>query len=84
MRARFIAVGDDEDHTDTIDLVLDVAGMSIEPPEGRPDVTLRVRTTDLLEARRSGAALVGQLSGDATSKRVFLDQFALQMAKPSR
>lgn len=84
MRARFIAVGDDEDHTDTIDLVLDLAGMSIEPPEGRPDVTLRVRTTDLLEARRSGAALVGQLSGDATSKRVFLDQFALQMAKPSR
>jgi len=58
--------------------------MSVEAPEGRPDVTLRVRTTDLLEARRSGGELVGQLSGDAASKRIFLDQFVLRMAKPSR
>ena len=83
LRARFTAVGDD-DHSDTVDLVLDLAGMSVGPPEGRPDVTLRVRTTDLLEARRSGGELVGQLSGDAASKRVFLDQFVLRMAKPSR
>src|SRR3954453_18194440 len=71
LRARLIALRDGEqnetDSRDTVDLVLDLAGMTVEPPDGHPDVTLRVRTTDLLEARRTGAALVGRLSGDATS-----------------
>src|SRR6185295_14209620 len=57
LRARFTAVGDD-DRSDTVDLVLDLTGITIEPPDGRPDVTLRVLTTDLLEARRTGADLV--------------------------
>jgi DNA-binding HxlR family transcriptional regulator len=90
LRARLIAVGEtdpsdtdpsDTDNSDTVDLVLDFSGMTVEPPEGRPDVTLRVLTSDLLEARRTGGALVGRLSGDATSKRIFLEQFALRMAK---
>jgi DNA-binding HxlR family transcriptional regulator len=79
LRARFIAVGED-DQSETVDLVLDLGGMTVEPPDGDPDVTLRVRTADLLEARRSDAELVGQLSGDAESKRIFLDQFVLRMA----
>src|SRR3954453_3621501 len=85
LRARLIAVGQtdpsDTDHSDTVDLVLDFSGMTVEPPEGRPDVTLRVLTGDLLEARRTGGPLVGRLTGDATSKRMFLEQFALRMAK---
>jgi DNA-binding HxlR family transcriptional regulator len=83
LRARLTAVSDDG-RSDTVDLVLDLAGMSVEPPDDRPDVTLLVRTTDLLEARQTSGDLVGKLSGDAASKRIFLDQFALRMAKPSR
>jgi len=83
LRARLIAVGGDGG-SDTVDLVLGLGAMTVEPLSGEPDVTLRVLTSDLLEARRTGGALVGQLSGDAASKRVFLDQFALQMAKPRR
>ena len=84
LRARLIAVAgtSDTDRSDTVDLVLDFSGMTVEPPEGRPDVTLRVLTSDLLEARRTGGPLVGRLTGDATSKRIFLEQFALRMAKP--
>ena len=40
IRARLIVTRDD-DPTDTVDLVLDLAGMQIEAPEGKPDVTLR-------------------------------------------
>src|SRR6476659_6168197 len=72
LRARLTAVADD-DRSDTADLVLDLGGMTVEPPAGHPDVTLRVLTTDLIEARRSGGPLVGRLTGDAASKRVFLD-----------
>ncbi len=70
-----------DDRTDTVDLVLDLAGMQIEPPEGTPDVTLQVAIPDLVSARRTGDPLVGRLTGDASSRRVFLEQFALQMAK---
>jgi len=83
LRARLTTVGEDG-RTDTVDLVLDLGGMTAESPSGDPDVTLRVLTSDLLEARRTGGALVGQLSGDASAKRIFLDQFALQMAKARR
>src|SRR4051794_19252988 len=86
LRARLIAVSDgdqgDTGLSDTVDLVLDFAGMTVERSEGRAEVELRVRIADLLEARRTGGPLVGRLSGNATSKRVFLDQFALRMAKP--
>jgi hypothetical protein len=47
---------------------------------GKPDVTLRVAITDLVMTRQTGGPLVGELSGDATSRRIFLDQFALRMA----
>jgi DNA-binding HxlR family transcriptional regulator len=80
LRARLIALKD-EDATDTVDLVLDLAGMQIESPSGKPDATLRVAIADLVATRQSGAALVGQLSGDATSRRIFLEQFGLRMAK---
>jgi DNA-binding HxlR family transcriptional regulator len=80
MRARLIAVRDDSQE-ETVDLVLDVAGMEIEEPDGKPDVTLRVAITDLVKARQTGGALVGQLSGDPASRRNFADQFGLRMAK---
>ena len=80
MRARLIAVKDDAE-TDTVDLVLDLAGMQIEPPSGEPDVTLRVAISDLVRTRQTGDALVGRLTGDATSRGIFLEQFQLQMAK---
>lgn len=79
LRARLIAVNDDQ--PDTVDLVLDLTGMQIEPPEGKPDVTLRVAITDLVTARQTGDALVGRLTGDATSRRIFLEQFGLRMAR---
>ena len=50
--------------------------MQVVAPEGKPDVTLRVAITDLVAARRTGDPLVGQLTGDASSRRLFLDQFA--------
>ncbi|MEP7113550.1 MAG: helix-turn-helix domain-containing protein [Ilumatobacteraceae bacterium] len=78
--ARLIALKDDE-QTDTIDLVLDIGGMQIELPDGTPDVTLRVAVADLVSARQTGDALVGKLTGDATSRRIFLEQFGLRMAK---
>jgi DNA-binding HxlR family transcriptional regulator len=84
MRARLIAVKDDsadDAENETVDLVLDLAGMEIEPPSGTPDVTLRVAITDLVRTRQTGEALVGRLTGDATSRRIFLEQFRLQMAK---
>ena len=80
LRARLIADRDGAE-TDTVDLVLDLAGMQIEPPSGTPDVTLRVAITDLVHTRQTGAALVGQLTGDASSRRIFLEQFALRMAQ---
>jgi DNA-binding HxlR family transcriptional regulator len=80
LRGRLIALKDDAE-IDTVDLVLDVAGMQIEPPSGTPDVTLRVAISDLVRTRQTGAALVGQLIGDATSRRIFVDQFGLRMAK---
>jgi DNA-binding HxlR family transcriptional regulator len=80
LRARLVALKDD-DVIDTVDLVLDFAGMQIEPMSGKPDVTLRVAIADLVTARQTGAPLVGHLSGDATSRRIFLEQFGLRMAK---
>ncbi len=80
MRARLIAIKDDTE-TDTVDLALDLAGMQIEPPSGTPDVTLRVAIADLVRSRQTGDPLVGQLTGDATSRRIFLEQFGLRMAK---
>ncbi len=79
IRARLIIENDDE--TDTVDLVLPVDGMRIVAPEGKPDVTLRVDVADLVKSRQTGAALVGRLTGDAASRRVFLEQFALRMAR---
>ena len=58
--------------------------MQIVEPDGKPDVTLRVAITDLVTTRQTGAALVGRLSGDAASRKVFLEQFALRMAKQPR
>jgi DNA-binding HxlR family transcriptional regulator len=80
LRARLITLKDD-DATDTVDLVLDLAGMQIEPPFGKPDVTLRVAIADLAATRQTGAALVGQLTGESTSRRIFLEQFGLRMAR---
>jgi DNA-binding HxlR family transcriptional regulator len=82
LRARLIA-SRGKDNTDTVDLVLDLDGMRVEPPTGQPDVTLRVATADLVEARQTGGALSGRLTGDAASRRIFLDQFVLRMAKPA-
>jgi len=80
LRARLIALKEN-DEIDTVDLVLDLAGMQIEPVSGKPEVTLRVAVTDLVTTRQTGDPLVGELSGDATSRRIFLEQFALRMAK---
>jgi DNA-binding HxlR family transcriptional regulator len=80
MRARLIAVRDDGQE-ETVDLVLDLAGMEIEAPDGNPDVTLRAAVTDLVKTRQTGEALVGRLTGDPASRRIFLDQFGLRMAK---
>jgi DNA-binding HxlR family transcriptional regulator len=82
MRARLIAVSDDK--TDTVDLVLDVDGVQVEAPDGTPDATLRVSITDLVDARQTGSDLVGRLTGDAESRRIFLEQFALRMVKTRR
>jgi DNA-binding HxlR family transcriptional regulator len=83
IRARLtVAQGDEPD--DTVDLVLDLDGMQVEAPQGRPDVTLRIAIADLVSTRQTGAALVGRLAGDPASRRIFLDQFALKMAKSSR
>ena len=79
MRARLIATRDDAE-ADTVDLVLDLGRMQIEPASGTPDVTLRVAIDDLVRTRQTGDALIGQLTGDATSRRIFLEQFRLQMA----
>ena len=79
MRARLIATRDDAE-ADTVDLVLDLGRMQIEPPLGTPDVTLRVAIDDLVRTRQTGDPLIGQLTGDATSRRIFLEQFRLQMA----
>ena len=83
IRARLtVARGDQRD--DTADLVLDLDGLQVEAPSGKPDVTLRIAIVDLVNTRQTGAALVGQLTGDPASRRIFLDQFALKMAKSSR
>lgn len=79
MRARLIAVKDDTE-TDTVDLVLDLAGMQVEPPSDTPNVTLRTVITDLVHARQTGEPLVGKLTGNARSRRIFLEQFGLKMA----
>src|SRR4051812_24222106 len=51
LRARLTAVsGHDQsipDSSDTLDLVLDFGGMTVEPADGHVDVTLRVRVSDL-------------------------------------
>jgi hypothetical protein len=69
---------------DTVDLVLDLDGMQVEAPRGKPDVALRIAVLDLVNTRQTGAALIGQLTGDPASRRIFLDQFSLRMAKPPR
>ena len=69
---------------DTVDLVLDLDGMHVEAIGGNPDITLRVAILDLVNTRQTGEPLVGQLTGDPASRRVFLDQFVLRMSKPSR
>ena len=66
---------------DTVDLVLDLDGMRVEPPSGKPDVALRIALRDLVNTRQRGVALIGQLTGDAASRRIFLDQFALKMGR---
>ena len=81
MRGRLIAVHDNGQE-ETVDLVLDLAGMQIDAPDGKADVTLRVTITELVKARQTGGALVGQLSGNPAARRNFLDQFGLRMAKP--
>lgn len=82
LRARLIASRGHD--TVTADLVLDLDGMRVEQPNGDPEVTLRVATADLVTARQTGAPLVGRLTGDAASRRIFLDQFVLRMAKSAR
>lgn len=83
IRARLtVAQGDESD--DTVDLVLDLDGMQVEAPHAKPDVTLRIAILDLVNTRQTGAALVGHLTGDPASRRTFLDQFALKMAKSPR
>ena len=91
IRARLIVAEDagtndrvDDSDTDAVDLVLDVGAMHVETVEGKPDVTLRVAITDLVAARRTGEALVGHLAGSPASRRIFLDQFGLRMAKRGR
>ena len=69
---------------DTVDLVLDVDGMQVEAPSGKPDVALRIAVLDLVNTRQTGAALIGQLTGDPASRRIFLDQFALKMSRLTR
>jgi DNA-binding HxlR family transcriptional regulator len=83
IRARLI-IDNADNQTDSVDLLLPLGSMQIVEPEGTPDVTLRVAATDLVTARQTGAALVGRLTGDAASRRVFLEQFALRMAKQPR
>ena len=72
--------GDERD--DTVDLVLDLDGMQVEAPSGKPDVALRIAVVDLVNTRQTGAALVGQLTGDPASRRIFLDQFASKCSNP--
>jgi DNA-binding HxlR family transcriptional regulator len=86
IRARLtIARGDARgDRDDTVDLVLDLDGMQVEAPSGKPDVALRIAVLDLVNTRQTGAALVGQLTGDPASRRIFLDQFALKMGRLTR
>lgn len=86
LRARLIASRPDDAGTvesDTVDLVLDIDRMGVEEPAGEPDVTLRVATANLVKARQTGSPLAGRLTGDAASRRTFLDQFVLKMAKPT-
>jgi|GEM_PF-1420540 len=83
IRARLTIARSDErnERDDTVDLVLDLDGMQVEAPTGKADVALRIAVIDLVNTRQTGAALVGQLTGDAVSRRIFLDQFALKMAR---
>ncbi|HVE18383.1 MAG TPA: helix-turn-helix domain-containing protein, partial [Ilumatobacteraceae bacterium] len=69
---------------DTVDLVLDLDGMRVEAPRDKPDVALRIALRDLVNARQTGAALIGQLTGDPASRHIFLDQFALKMGRLTR
>jgi DNA-binding HxlR family transcriptional regulator len=86
IRARLtIERGDTQgEHDDTVDLVLELDGMQVEAPSGKPDVALRIAVVDLVNTRQTGARLIGQLTGDPASRRIFLDQFALRMAKSPR
>ena len=86
LRARLITSRPNDSgnvETDTVDLVLDLDGMRVVEPAGEADVTLRVATADLVKARQTGGPLAGRLTGGAASRRIFLDQFILRMAKPS-
>ena len=83
IRARLTVTRADE-RDDTVDLVLDLDGMQVETPSGNPDVMLRVAILDLVTTRQTGAPLVGQLTGNPASRRIFLDQFALRMSKSHR
>jgi DNA-binding HxlR family transcriptional regulator len=83
IRAR-LTVARGEESDDTVDLLLGFDGMQVEAPHGKPDVTLRIAIVDLVRTRQTGAALIGQLTGDSASRRIFLDQFALKMAKSPR
>jgi hypothetical protein len=73
-----IAIKDDAE-ADTVDLVLDVGRLQIEPPSGTPDDV--ASPSSISRSRRTGDPLIGQLTGDATSRRIFLEQFQLQMAR---
>jgi DNA-binding HxlR family transcriptional regulator len=75
LHARVVVDGDDE-----IDLVVD-ASVSVSAPSGTPDVTLHVARRDLAESRRTDEPLVAQITGPASARRSFLEQFDLQLAR---
>jgi DNA-binding HxlR family transcriptional regulator len=80
IRARFVLTRNETEEPEEVDLVLEVNGMRVVPPQPKPDVTLRVAITDLVAARQTGDPLLGNLSGRAGARRVFLEQFGLRMA----
>jgi hypothetical protein len=80
LRARLIALNND-DEPDIVDLVLGPSDIQTEAPAGDPDVTLRVAITDLVAARQMGDALIGELTGEETARRIFLEQFGLRMVE---
>jgi DNA-binding HxlR family transcriptional regulator len=79
IRARLILV--DDAREEMVDLVLEPTGMAVVDATGKVDVTLRVAVADLAAARRTGGPLTGRLTGSATGRKLFLEQFRLRMAR---